>query len=82
MKATELREKRQITLPKGVVQAAGLKTHDLLDWRFEDGEVRGRKLQAKAGRRAVPRGSLLKYLTPEWDREVESIAADCVQEPE
>ncbi len=44
MSATVMREKRQVTLPLEVVQAAGIKIDDQVDWRFEDGEIRGRKL--------------------------------------
>ena len=39
-----MREKRQVTLPQDVVQAAGIKVDDQVDWRFEDGEIRGKKL--------------------------------------
>jgi bifunctional DNA-binding transcriptional regulator/antitoxin component of YhaV-PrlF toxin-antitoxin module len=44
MSATVLREKRQVTLPQEVVQAAGIEVDDQVDWRFEDGEIRGKKL--------------------------------------
>jgi bifunctional DNA-binding transcriptional regulator/antitoxin component of YhaV-PrlF toxin-antitoxin module len=44
MSATVVREKRQVTLPQEVVQAAGIKVDDQVDWRFEDGEIRGKKL--------------------------------------
>jgi hypothetical protein len=44
MSATTVREKRQTTLPLDVFQAAGLKLYDQVDWRFEDGEIRGRRL--------------------------------------
>jgi len=36
--------KRQTTLPEDVCQAAGIRIHDQVDWRFEEGEIRGRKL--------------------------------------
>jgi len=39
MSATVVREKRQVTLPQAVVQAAGIKVKDQVDWRFEDGEM-------------------------------------------
>ena len=45
MSATVVREKRQVTLPQEVVQAAGIKADDQVDWRFEDGEIRGKKLE-------------------------------------
>jgi bifunctional DNA-binding transcriptional regulator/antitoxin component of YhaV-PrlF toxin-antitoxin module len=44
MSATVVREKRQVTLPQEVVQAAGIQVDDQVDWRFEDGEIRGKKL--------------------------------------
>ncbi|HEV2391068.1 MAG TPA: AbrB/MazE/SpoVT family DNA-binding domain-containing protein [Verrucomicrobiae bacterium] len=52
MSATVLREKRQTTLPVEVVEAAGLKPNDQVDWRFQDGEIRGRKLEPV---RPIPR---------------------------
>ncbi|HWY75096.1 MAG TPA: AbrB/MazE/SpoVT family DNA-binding domain-containing protein [Verrucomicrobiae bacterium] len=45
MSATIVREKRQTTLPADVVEAAGLRVNDQVDWRFEGGEIRGRKLE-------------------------------------
>jgi hypothetical protein len=47
MNATVSREKRQITLPADVVKAADLRVGDLVEWRFEEGEIRGRKLAPK-----------------------------------
>jgi len=44
MSATVMRGKRQVTLPLEVVQAAGIKIDDQVDWRFEDREIHGRKL--------------------------------------
>ena len=44
MSATVVREKRQVTLPREVIQAAGIEVDDQVDWRFEDGEIRGKKL--------------------------------------
>ena len=44
MSATVVREKRQVTLPQDVVQAAGIKVDDQVDWRFEGGEIRGKKM--------------------------------------
>jgi len=44
MSATVVRGKRQTTLPEDVCQAAGIKVRDQVDWRFEQGEIRGRKL--------------------------------------
>ena len=39
---------RQTTLPEDVATAAGLQVNDRVDWRFEDGEIRGRKLEPVA----------------------------------
>ncbi len=44
MSATVVRSKRQTTLPEDVCRAAGIRIHDQVDWRYEDGEIRGRKL--------------------------------------
>lgn len=44
MSTTAIREERQTTLPAEVSEAAGLKPGDQIDWRFEEGEIRGRKL--------------------------------------
>ncbi len=44
MSATVIRAKRQTTLPEDVCRAAGIRIHDQVDWRFEDGEIRGRRL--------------------------------------
>jgi len=44
MSATVVREKRQVTLPQELVRAAGIEVDDQVDWRFEDGEIRGKKL--------------------------------------
>jgi bifunctional DNA-binding transcriptional regulator/antitoxin component of YhaV-PrlF toxin-antitoxin module len=44
MSATVVRDKRQTTLPQEVADAAGLKPGDQVEWTFEDGEIRGRKL--------------------------------------
>lgn len=47
MSATVVRAKRQTTLPEDVCQAAGLKVRDQVDWRVEDGEIRGRVLKPR-----------------------------------
>lgn len=39
-----MREKGQTTLPADVSEAAGIRPGDQIDWRFEEGEIRGRKL--------------------------------------
>ena len=44
MPSSLLRDRNQITLPGEVVEAAGLvPQHDYIAWRFESGEIRGRK---------------------------------------
>src|SRR2546428_11157448 len=59
MSATAIREERQTTLPADVSEAAGLKPGDQVDWRFESGEIRGRKVvQPPRARRIV--GKLIK----------------------
>ncbi|MGD0411058.1 MAG: AbrB/MazE/SpoVT family DNA-binding domain-containing protein [Verrucomicrobiota bacterium] len=44
MSATTIRGRRQTTLPAEVCDAAGLSSGDWVDWRIEDGAIRGRKL--------------------------------------
>ncbi|HEY1172481.1 MAG TPA: AbrB/MazE/SpoVT family DNA-binding domain-containing protein [Verrucomicrobiae bacterium] len=44
MSATAVREKRQTTIPADVAEAAGIEPGDQVEWRFEEGEIRGRKL--------------------------------------
>jgi hypothetical protein len=44
MAATTLREKNQTTIPMDVVDAAGIKVKDRIEWSFEDGKIVGRKL--------------------------------------
>ena len=46
-----LRERRQITLPAGVCQAAGVRLNDHVEWRFEGGEIRGVKRVAAVPKR-------------------------------
>ena len=54
MNDTLLREKNQVTLPTEIVEAAGLTpTKDRIDWRFEAGEIRGRKLIRRMSRDQV-----------------------------
>lgn len=53
MSATAIREERQTTLPTDVSEAAGLKPGDQVDWRFEDGEIRGRKLEPRTKPRRI-----------------------------
>ena len=56
MSATAVRSRRQTTLPEDVCTAAGIRIHDQVEWRFEDGEIRGRKL--------VPARDLVRRVRP------------------
>ena len=55
MSATAVREQGQATLPADILEAAGLKAGDQVDWRFEEGEIRGRKVASAAEPRIVGR---------------------------
>jgi bifunctional DNA-binding transcriptional regulator/antitoxin component of YhaV-PrlF toxin-antitoxin module len=81
MSATVVDEKRRTTLPQSVFDAAGLKPNDQIDWRVEEGEIRGRKIGASESKEAFPPGSLLQYLTPDRDQEQLAILSGCVQGP-
>jgi bifunctional DNA-binding transcriptional regulator/antitoxin component of YhaV-PrlF toxin-antitoxin module len=81
MSATIIDKKHRLTLPESVCVAVGLKPNDQVEWRVEDGEIRGRKLVPQKRKEAFPRGSLLKYLTPERDKEQLAILSGCVQGP-
>ena len=50
MSATIVRDERQATVPAEVLQAAGLRPGDQVDWRFEQGEIRGRRVTPEAPR--------------------------------
>jgi antitoxin component of MazEF toxin-antitoxin module len=58
-----------MTLPESVCATAGLKPNDQVEWRVEEGEIRGRKLAPQKSEEAFPRGSLLKHFTPERNKE-------------
>jgi len=47
MNAGAMKKQRQVTLPLRVVEAAGLLPGDQVEWRFEDGEIHGRRLTPK-----------------------------------
>ena len=68
MSATIVREKRQTTLPVEVCEPAGIEPGDQIEWRFESGEIRGRKLVPEAVRRVkgklVRRGGSLILESP------------------
>ena len=53
MSTTAVREKGQTTLPADVCDAAGIAVHDQIEWRFENGEIRGRKLMVREPRTVV-----------------------------
>jgi bifunctional DNA-binding transcriptional regulator/antitoxin component of YhaV-PrlF toxin-antitoxin module len=85
MSATMVREKRQTTLPQDVCEAAGLKPNDQVDWRFEDGEIRGRKLVPHPGRKRmcgklVKRGDALFLEIPEGFKLAPDAIARAVRE--
>ena len=82
MYATIIDKKRRMTLPEPVCEAVGLKPNDQVEWRVEAGEIRGRRLVAQASAEAFPPGSLLKYFTPERDKEELAILSGCVKGPE
>jgi bifunctional DNA-binding transcriptional regulator/antitoxin component of YhaV-PrlF toxin-antitoxin module len=79
MSATIIDKKHRMTLPESICAAVGLKPNDQVEWRVEEGEIRGRKLMPQKHKEAFPRGSLLKYLTPERDKEQLTILSGCVQ---
>ena len=79
MSATIMDQKRRMTLPESVCAAAGLKPKDQVEWRVEDGEIRGQKLLARKTKDAFPRGSLLPYLTPARDKAQFAIVSGCIQ---
>ncbi|HXR08390.1 MAG TPA: AbrB/MazE/SpoVT family DNA-binding domain-containing protein [Candidatus Acidoferrum sp.] len=81
MNATIIDKKRRMTLPEAVCEAAGLKPRDQVEWRVEAGEIRGHKLVAQKPKEAFPPGSLLKYFTPERDKEEIAILSGCVKGP-
>lgn len=82
MNATVIDKKRRMTLPESVCVAIGLKPNDQVEWRVEGGEIRGRRLVAQKPKESFPRGSLLKYFTPERDKEELAILSGCVKGPE
>jgi antitoxin component of MazEF toxin-antitoxin module len=46
MSATIIDKKHRMTLPNSICAAVGLKPNDQVEWRVQDGEIRGRKLVA------------------------------------
>jgi AbrB family looped-hinge helix DNA binding protein len=53
MIATAIREKGQITLPQEIREAAALEAGDQVEWKVQDGEIRGRKLVVRPGRKRI-----------------------------
>jgi bifunctional DNA-binding transcriptional regulator/antitoxin component of YhaV-PrlF toxin-antitoxin module len=78
MSATAVREKGHTTLPADVSEAAGLKPGDQIDWRFEEGEIRGRKLPVEPRRilgKLVQKGDALVLEAEGLSIDPEGIAA-------
>ncbi len=82
MSASIVDKKRRVTLPESVCRAIGLKPYEHVEWRVESGEIRGRKLEPKKARERFPRGSLLKYFTPERDRREQAIFEATLKGPQ
>jgi len=86
MSATVVRAKRQTTLPEDVCQAAGIRIRDQIDWRFEDGEIRGRKLVSAPGKTQLVQPVKFKDLLilppdievdfEQWDRQIRDEKAE------
>jgi hypothetical protein len=81
MNSTEVREKRQVTLPAEVFEPAGIEVGDRLEWSFEAGKLIGRKLVAAEPSEPFPPGSLADYFTPAKDREELALLKGCVLGP-
>ena len=78
MSATVVREKGQTTLPVEVSEAAGIKPGDQIDWRFEEGEIRGRKLAMNPRKivgKLVQKGDALVLEAEGFSIDPEAIAA-------
>ena len=83
MSATAIREKRQTTIPQDVCSAADLQPGDQVEWRFEGGEIRGRKMTPETipvvRAKLVKRGGKLFFEAPGYTITPEAIA-DAVDE--
>ena len=55
MSTTAVVDPNKATLPVEVSEAAGLKPGDRIEWRYVDGEIRGRKLETASSKRIVGR---------------------------
>jgi bifunctional DNA-binding transcriptional regulator/antitoxin component of YhaV-PrlF toxin-antitoxin module len=82
MRATVIDQKRRTTLPESICHEIGLRPNDQVEWRVEDGEIRGRKLAPQPAKQLFPPGSLLKYITAQRDEEQLAILTGCVPGPE
>ena len=80
MNATVVDDKRRTTLPQSVFEAAGLQANDQIEWRVEQGEIRGRKVGAESAE-PFPPGSLFPYITSQRDEEQLAILSACVTGP-
>jgi bifunctional DNA-binding transcriptional regulator/antitoxin component of YhaV-PrlF toxin-antitoxin module len=79
MSTSAIHDRQQTMLPDDVSAAAGLKPGDQVDWRFEDGEIRGRKLPSgseprRIVGRLVRRGGTLVCDTAELTIDPDDIA--------
>ncbi len=81
MQATIIDKKRRMTIPEAVCEAVGLKPHDQVEWRVEGGEIRGRRLVPQKPKEVFPPGSLVKYFTPQRDKDELAILSGCVKGP-
>ena len=48
MSKTTLQSSHPAILPPEICEAAGLRVFDKIEWRFQDGEIRGRKVDLEA----------------------------------
>ena len=79
MSTSAIQEKQRTTLPADISEAAGLKPGDQIEWRFENGEIRGRKLAVPEPRRIIARlirqGGSLVCDTSDYTIDPKDIAA-------
>ena len=80
MSATILDKKRRTTLPESICESIGLRPNDQVEWRVEEGEIRGRKLIAQKPKEAFPRRSLLKYLTQDLNADQLAVLSDAFKD--
>lgn len=82
MSTTVVRAKRQTTLPRDVCQAGGIQETDVMEWRFEDGEIRGRKLNPADTKIRTIRPVMYKgkLVLPEMDIDYDQLGKDLNQD--